>query len=193
MTKLSQEKVSELNLVGRINNRMLNGMGVNLVKGEFEQLPIDRSSSNSKVSLNESQFNYLLELCNRVTSGVNPSDKVVAAAKMYLLEREKFEILIEDRSTKALGKRVATRRLLVAHNSLIKWPDNARGKIEAYSMILGGRTPSEETISAVVEFLSGESGVNKACSNHSVNYASVKNVLYRVEQFDLAAEEYSKL
>lgn len=190
MTKLSQEKISELNLVGRINNRMLNGMGINLVKGEFEQLP-NYKDANPLASVE--QFNYIMTLLSKVLSGINPSDKVEATAKLYLFDKYAYSNdFTNDRATKYNGKRLAVNRVIPAHDVLSSWPNAVSEKIDAIYKVMGGRKVNEQVkLAAISYFVCGQ--INKCAIDNGVSYVQVKNMINKVEQFDLAAKEYGDL
>ena len=191
MTKLSQEKIAELNLVGRINNRMLNGMGINLVKGEFEQLP-DYKDANPLASVK--QFDYIMGLLGKVLSGINPSDKVEATAKLYLFDKDAYSNdFTHDRATKYNGKRLAVNRVIPAHDVLSSWPKTTSAKIDAIYQVMGGRKVNERVKCAAMAVYSFGEGINQAAIANNVSYVQVKNMINKVEQFDLAAKEYGDL
>lgn len=190
MTKLSQEKISELNLVGRINNRMLNGMGISLVKGEFEQLP-NYKDANPLASVK--QFDYIMGLLGKVLSGINPSDKVEATAKLYLFDKDAYSNdFTHDRATKYNGKRLAVNRVIPAHDVLSSWPKTTSAKIDAIYQVMGGRKVNMRVKTAAMICSLGE-GINQAAIANNVSYVQVKNMINKVEQFDLAAKEYGEL
>lgn len=191
MTKLSQEKVNELNLVGRINNRMLNGMGINLVKGEFEQLP-NYKDANPLASVK--QFDYIMGLLSKVLSGINPSEQVEEAARLYLFDKDAYNNdYPHHKATKYNGKRLAVKRVMPTHKVLSSWPKITSDKIDAIYQVMGGRAVNAKAKAAAIAVYTFGEGINKAAIDNGVSYVQVKNMINKVEQFDLAAKEYSKL
>ena len=191
MTKLSQEKISELNLVGRINNRMLNGMGINLVKGEFELLP--STSKDHPISTVE-QFDYLRSLLRKVLSGVNPSDNLIESARLYLFDRDAYQNELPHGSIiKYHGKRLAVKRLVPTHHALSNWPSSTMSKIEVMAQVMGGREVNRKVQAATVDCIDNGVGINESSSSKGVTYTQVKNMINKVEQFDLAVKEYGDL
>ena len=191
MTKLSQEKVNELNLVSRINNRMLNGMGVNLVKGEFEQLP-NYKDANPLASVK--QFDYIMGLLSKVLSGINPSEQVEEAARLYLFDMDAYNNdYPHHKATKYNGKRLAVKRVIPTHEVLSSWPKITSDKIDAIYQVMGGRAVNAKAKAAAIAVYTFDEGINKAAIDNGVSYVQVKNMINKVEQFDLAAKEYGKL
>lgn len=197
MTKLSQDKVDELKLHGKINKRVLHPMGISLIDASFKYAPERKVKAVEDVSnplANLNQFYFLVSMLGKVLSGVNTSNKVVDSAGLYLFHKDEYKNNFPyDRTVKCNGKRFAVNRVIPTHNVLSNWPADTRGKIYACSAIMGGREVNQRVMQAAIECIDKGVGINPAATANKVTYVQVSNMVNKVKQFDEFANEYGDL
>lgn len=197
MIKLSQDKVNELKLHSKINKRVLHPMGISLVNAEFKYTPERKVKALDDVSnplAKVEHFNYLVSLLQAVLSGTNTSQKVIDSARIYLFDKEAHKNNFPyDRTVKCNGKRFAVNRIVPTHNILSNWPTDTKGKICAYSAIMGGREVNQSVMRAAINCIDFSHSINPAATANKVTYVQVSNMINKVKQFDEFAKEYGDL